>query len=473
LHFIGIAGIGMSGMAEMLHSYGFDIQGSDPAHNDNVTRLKALGIKIYSEHDANNLEHVSHIVISSAIKDDNIELMEARKKNIPVLKRSSMLAELMRFKLSIAVSGAHGKTTTTSLIASMFENNDQHPSVINGGIINHKSTNAYRGKGNFLIVEADESDGTFILVPSVIAVITNIDAEHMDHYHNFDNLKDAYTKFINNLPFYGFAVVCNDHPVNREVAARIHDKEIIYYSMENEDSDVYAYNIRYTSEGIYYNAKISNRLSDKIKTLENVFLPIYGDHNILNSLAAIAIACKLDFVEKKIISGFSGFEGVKRRFNFVSNFNGAYFVDDYAHHPAEISATLKTANKIKEVRPDLKKVIAIVQPHRYSRLSNLFAEFANCYEHAEEVIVTNVYSAGEQKLEGFDSQKLATKIKENYPNKKVSFIATFPELEDHIYNNSQEGDLYILMGAGSISKFTHELNHSLVEKSKNLKGNSK
>lgn len=465
IHFVGIGGIGMSGIAYMLHSYGFDVQGSDVAQNDNTERLEGLGIKIFYSQCKENLENVTHLVASSAISENNPEIVEAKKRNIPLMKRAEMLAELMRLKLSIAVSGAHGKTTTTSLISAMFENNALEPSVINGGIITGKGTNSYTGKGNYLIVEADESDGTFILVPSVIAVITNIDREHMDYYKDFDVLKNAYQKFIQNLPFYGFSVICKDNQINREVASRIQDKEIIFYSLEDKTADVYGTNIQYGRDGIYFDVHVSSRITgNKPKLLENIFLPLYGDHNVLNALAAITIACKLDFKDEKIITGFSDFQGVKRRFNFVGNFQKSFFIDDYAHHPEEIKTTLKTAEKIVHLRSDLEKVVAVVQPHRYSRLNDLFEEFSSCYESADEIIITDVYSAGEKNIFGLDVNKLPEMIQKNYPSKKVFFAKDFDILTDHILQTNIAGNLYVFMGAGNISTFSRELAEKLKKK---------
>ena len=338
IHFVGAGGIGISGMAEIMHNLGYKVQGSDMASNANTSRLSNLGIKIFTTHDISNIEHVEYIVISSAIKDDNIELIAARKRKIPIIKRAQMLAELLKLKTAIAISGTHGKTTTTSQVAAMFEKAERKPTVINGGSLNNRSTNAYLGEGDFVIAEADESDATFINIPSTIAVITNIDPEHLDYYGNFDNLKDAFRKFITNLPFYGFAVVCIDHPEIRNLVSDITDHKVITKGIDSEDAEVRAYKIRQNITSSTYDVAIEIA-NEQPQTFYDINIPIPGRHNVLNSLSAIAIAYELNFDDEVIRHGFSNFGGVKRRFTKVGVYNDVTIFDDFALHPTDFKAT--------------------------------------------------------------------------------------------------------------------------------------
>ena len=460
IHFIGIGGIGMSGLAEILNNLGFDVQGSDLKENDNVKRLKKYGINIFIGHNKSNIESAAFIVISSDVKDNNIEVIEAKKQGIPIVSRAEMLAEILRFKYSVAISGSHGKTTTTSLIANMFDNANLNPTVITGGIINSKKTNAYLGEGKYLIVEADESDGTFIKIPAFIGVVTNIDPEHLNYYGDFETLKEAFVTFIHNLPFYGFAVLCVDHKTVREVAGKIQNREILTYSCLDDSADIYANNIRYTKEGIYYDVYLSKKLKCEHTKLENIFLPMFGDHNVLNSLAAIAVGTKLGFTKEDVEHAFKGFEGVKRRFTFVGDFEGTSIVDDYAHHPEEIKVTIKTARKILESN-QTGKLIAVVQPHRYSRVENLMQEFANCYDEVDVLYLTDIYSAGESPIEGISSESLSVLIKQYYPSLQLKLISSYDNLVDHVYVDAKQGDILLMMGAGTITKWAADLKFSL------------
>jgi UDP-N-acetylmuramate--alanine ligase len=460
IHFVGIGGIGMSGIAEILMNLGCTVQGSDLYENDNVKRLKTLGIKVYIGQDKNNIVDAHVIVKSTAVKDDNPEIIAARKFNIPVIKRAEMLAELMRFKISIGITGTHGKTTTTSLVGALFEAAELNPTVINGGIINAKGTNAYLGSGDYLIAEADESDETFIKVPCTIGAITNIEAEHLDHYGSFENLKNAYIKFIENIPFYGFVVACKDHEVTASLISNISDREILTYGIASQGLDVKAINIRNEASYSEFDVILSSRIAGVEKTIKNIHLPMVGLHNVLNSLAAIAIAAKLNFSDNIIKNGFKAFRGVKRRFTKVAEIGGVTIIDDYAHHPTEIKATLQTA-KIAIHKTNGARIIAIAQPHRYSRLQDLFSEFTHCFELADVVIIADIYSAGEKPIPGVSKDVLASAIKQVSPNKDVRALQSGDKLAALISEIAQPGDIALCMGAGTISKWAYKLPQEL------------
>lgn len=447
IHFVGIGGIGISGIAEIMNGMGYHVQGSDMLVNGNTERLASLGIKVFQGHRAENVQNVDYVVISTAVKSTNPEVIEAIKNHIPVISRSQMLAELMRFKTSIAVSGSHGKTTTTSLVASIFEYANLEPTVINGGIINNKATNAYLGNSQYLIVEADESDATFVKVPSTIAVITNIDKEHMDYYKNFDNLLDAFRSFISNLPFYGFAVCCIDHPVVRGLVSDITSRKVITYGIDSKDANITAFNIRSTISSSTYDVKITLPNSNGSIVIENITLPTPGRHNILNSLAAIAIAAELDFGVKVIKDGFKYFQGVKRRFTNVGNYKGVQIIDDYAHHPEEIKATIDTARTV--LKDTDGKLIVVFQPHRYSRLENLFDDFAKSFEKADAIYIIDVYSAGEEAIDGINASSLVQKVS-SY-GKESFFLDDIEKLPQLLLPYIKSGDLVLMMGAGSIT----------------------
>lgn len=456
IHFIGIGGIGMSGIAEILHNLGYDVQGSDSSENYNTRRLGEFGIKIFKDQNKDNIKYANVIVKSTAVKDDNPEIIEAKSRNIPIVKRSEMLAEIMRLKISVAISGTHGKTTTTSLTATMFEAADLDPTVINGGIINSKNTNAYLGKGDYLIAEADESDATFIKIPSTIGIITNIDAEHLSFYGSFENLYNAFVTFIENLPFYGFGVLCIDHDVVRKLSKQVTNRKIITYGIESEDADVKAINISQDVTGSTYDIILSEKFNlGGNNIITGLHLPTAGIHNVLNSLAAIAVAVELNFSFDIIKSGFKKFTGVKRRFTLVDKVDNITIIDDYAHHPIEIIAILKTAKSI--LPTDDNKVIAIVQPHRYSRVNDLFNEFINCFNDADILIMSEIYSAGEEIISGISRDSLVASIKEKYPNKEIFSIDNPDEIAPIIVKNANEGDIVIFLGAGDVTNWAYKL----------------
>lgn len=453
IHFIGIGGIGMSGIAEIMHNLGYKVQGSDLGANNNTKRLESIGVRVFIGHASKNINNVSYVVISTAVNEDNPEVQEAIAKKIPVIKRAEMLAELMRLKCSVAVSGSHGKTTTTSLIACMFESAGLTPTVINGGIINNRKTNAYLGAGDYLIAEADESDATFIKIPSTIAVITNIDPEHMDFYKDFDSLIAAFKSFITNLPFYGFGVLCVDHPVVRAISEEIKERTIITYGIDSDDAHVRGYNIKSDISSSSFDVEINLPNRNGKTIIQNISIPTPGKHNVLNSLAAIAIGVELDFGIGAIKNGFKSFEGVKRRFTKVCEYNGAEIIDDYAHHPVEIEATLATAKSIAEKRNS--KVIAIFQPHRYSRIKDLFDDFTKCFSDADKIYVLDVYGAGEVAIEGITGEALVKKMISSGIIAK--FLLSHEEISDIIRVDANKGDIVIMMGAGSISSWAYEL----------------
>lgn len=453
IHFVGIGGIGMSGIAEIMDNLGYKVQGSDLSENNNTKRLEARGVKIFRGHNAMNVKNVSYVVISSAVKEDNAEVVEARRLKIPVIRRAEMLAELMRLKCSVAISGSHGKTTTTSLVACLFEAAGLDPTVINGGIINNRSTNAYLGHGDYLVVEADESDATFIKIPSTIGVITNIDPEHMDYYKDFDTLIAAFKSFIRNLPFYGFGVACVDHPIVRKLIDGLTERKVITYGIDSKDANIIAFNIRQDVSSSTFDVKLQLPNLNGAAVIENITIPTPGKHNVLNALAAIAIGVELDFGVKVIQEGFKNFQGVKRRFTRVCEYNGAEIIDDYAHHPVEVKATLATARVVAKARSG--RVIAIFQPHRYSRLANLFADFTDCFAEADSAYIMDVYAAGEQQIEGASGKALAKAIEKT--GVKCEFLDSHEKIAATISSIAKKGDIIVMMGAGSISNWANQL----------------
>jgi UDP-N-acetylmuramate--alanine ligase len=455
IHFIGIGGIGMSGIAAVMHNLGYEVQGSDLSSSLNTQRLQQLGIRIFDSHNPSNISNAKYVVISSAVKQDNIELQEALNKGIPVIPRAEMLAEIMRFKTCIAISGSHGKTTTTSMIAHMFEEAGIYPTVINGGIINNKDTNAYTGNSDYLVTEADESDATFIRIPATIGVITNIDSEHLDFYGSFDKLLEAFRTFVYNIPFYGFAVACVDQPILQDLVSSIKMKQIITYGIQNEAAQIRAININMGGFSSTFDVKISHipGLAGAI-TIENIALSVPGMHNVLNSLAAIAIAIEMDFGLKIIQNAFKSFNGVKRRFTKVGEYKGNIILDDYAHHPEEIKATIKTAKNLANISGA--KVVAICQPHRYSRVSNLLPEFHTCFDLADKVYISEIYGAGEENPTGIDHIKLAQNIK--HPD--VNVLNSFEDLPG-IIGSLTGKNIILMMGAGNITYQAQSLEQKL------------
>ncbi len=454
IHFSGIGGIGMSGIAEILNNLGYKVQGSDQTESYMTKKLEASGIKVYIGQNAANVDNAAVIVRSSAVSDNNPEIVAARVKKIPVILRAEMLAELMKLKYCVAVAGTHGKTTTTSIVTALFAEAGMDPTVVNGGILNAYGTNAKLGKGNWLIAEADESDGTFLKLPSTIGIITNIDPEHMEHYGSFDNLKNAFKTFITNLPFYGCAVVCIDHPTVKEISSTIKDRKVITYGINSKDADIIATNINLDRNSSSYDIIIKPNLSKTVKEIKNIVLSTPGQHNVLNSLAAIAIAINLGFSEQHIKNALANFTGVKRRFTNTGTTNGITVIDDYGHHPVEIQATLKTARTVQDKAGG--KVIAVVQPHRYTRVNNLFKEFSNCFESADMVVVAPIYSAGEQPIEGINHSNLANSI-ETSLSKPVYQINEEKDLAPLINKIASSGDMVVCLGAGTITKWANDL----------------
>ncbi|MGE0736665.1 MAG: UDP-N-acetylmuramate--L-alanine ligase [Alphaproteobacteria bacterium] len=450
IHFIGIGGIGMSGIAEVLHNLSYKVQGSDIADSANVKRLVQQGIAVSVGHKAENLGAAEVVVISSAVKPDNPEVVAARAKLIPVVRRAEMLAELMRLKWSIAVGGTHGKTTTTSLIAALMESAGYDPTVINGGIINSYGTNARLGAGEWMVVEADESDGTFVKLPSTITVVTNIDPEHMDHYHTFDALRRAFDQFVSNIPFYGFAVLCIDHPEVQAMIGRLSDRKIVTYGFSKQ-ADVRATNVRIAPGTIRFDVAIKSRRGGSATTMRDIELSMVGEHNVQNSLTAVAIAWELGIDEKKLREALAGFRGVKRRFTKTGEWNGITVIDDYGHHPVEIATTLKAARTATSA-----KVIAVVQPHRYSRLRDLFEQFCTAFNDADKVVVADVYAAGEPPIEGISGDALLLGLKSR-GHRNVKKLAKPEDLPALIKDIAATGDIVVCLGAGNITQWANAL----------------
>ncbi|MBL3285094.1 UDP-N-acetylmuramate--L-alanine ligase [Rickettsiales endosymbiont of Paramecium tredecaurelia] len=462
IHFVGIGGIGISGIAKLMHGLGYKVQGSDIAANSNTKRLADMGIKIFISHKPENAATASCVVISSAVNKENPEVAHAIANKIPVISRSQMLAELMRLKTSIAISGSHGKTTTTSMVANLFKHNNLNPTVCIGGIMNDTDANAYLGSSQYFIVEADESDATFIKIPASIAVITNIDPEHLDFYHSFDNLLSSFKTFITNLPFYGFAVCCLDHERVSALVQQTHERKIITYGIDNEQAQVRAVNIKYYDYHSVFDV-VANLNSNRI-LIESLTLSVPGKHNILNNLAAISIGLELDFGVKSLVESARSFNGVQRRFTKIASFQGADVIDDYAHHPEEIKATLAAAKLIARNRSS--KVLSVFQPHRYTRLRDLFEHFALSFQDADVVYITDVYSAGEERIDGFSAQHLVDEINQiqrSCSANKTRLARYLPLTQEDILlaltSDVEEQDVVVMMGAGNISNFVKQLFH--------------
>ena len=450
IHFVGIGGIGMSGIAEVLHNLGYSVQGTDIADNANVKRLRTMGITVTVGHAAENLGEARVVVISSAVKRDNPEVAEARKRLIPVVRRAEMLGELMRLKWSVAVAGTHGKTTTTSLVATLLDKAGLDPTVINGGIINAYGTNARLGSGEWLVAEADESDGTFLKLPATIAVVTNIDPEHLDHYGSFDKVRAAFASFVEGIPFYGFAALCIDHPEVQAMIPKVLDRKIVTYGFSPQ-ADVRAVNPQTEAASVRFDVEVTDRKTGEKRTIENVGLPMVGAHNIQNALAAISIAVEMGIEDAVIRKGFADFGGVKRRFTRTGEVDGIAVIDDYAHHPVEIAAVLKAARTAARG-----KVIAVVQPHRYSRLRDLFEEFCTCFNDADTVVVAPVYPAGEEPLPGIDRDALAEGLT-NHGHRSVMPLEKPEDLPGLVNGIAGPGDMVVCLGAGSISAWANAL----------------
>ena len=444
IHFVGIGGIGMSGIAEVMHQLGYKVQGSDASDSYVVEKLRKAGIPVAIGHDADNLGDAAVVVCSTAIKDGNPEMSAAAERRLPRVRRAEMLAELMRMQKTVAVAGTHGKTTTTSMVAALLDSGGLDPTVINGGIINRYGSNARLGKSDWWVIEADESDGSFLRLDGTIAVVTNIDPEHLEHYGSFDAVKDAFVEFVENVPFYGLAVLCVDHPEVQNIIGRIRDRRIVTYGF-SALADVRADNVTPVPGGSEFDALILGRDGER-RTI-HVHIPIPGRHNVQNALAAIAVALELGISEEAILAGFERFEGVKRRFTKVGDADGAVVIDDYAHHPTEIRAVLSAAREGAEGR-----VIAVMQPHRYTRLQSLLDEFQNCFNDADVVFVTPVYAAGEEPIEGVDSAALVEGLRA-HGHRMVRTVQDLDELCVALRDLAAEGDMIICMGAGDITKW--------------------
>jgi len=450
VHFIGIGGIGMSGIAEVLHNLGYDVQGSDQNDGANVQRLRDKGITVHIGHKGENLGDAEVVVASSAIKQDNPERVEARLRNLPMVRRAEMLAELMRFRKSIAIGGTHGKTTTTTMVSTLLIAGGLDPTVINGGIINDFGTNARMGDGEWMVVEADESDGTFLRLPADVAVVTNIDAEHLDHYGDYESVKKAFTQFVENVPFYGFGVMCLDHPEVQAQVAKITDRRVVTYG-ENRQAQVRFCDVEAKGAASHFSIERRNRKTGEITRIENLVLPMPGLYNVSNATAAISIALELGVSEDDIRTGLASFGGVRRRFTHTGTWNGVEIFDDYAHHPVEIKSVLSAARQASTG-----KVIAIKQPHRYSRLESLFGDFCACFNDADEVMIAPVYEAGESPIEGYNSDTLAAGLLSGGHRSAISISG--PEvIAEKIAKIAKPGDYVIFLGAGSVTQWAQAL----------------
>jgi len=448
IHFVGIGGIGMSGIAEVMHQLGYKVQGSDVGDSYVVEKLRKEGIPVSIGHSADNLGDAAVVVCSTAIRESNPEIQAAAERRLPRVRRAEMLAELMRMQKTVAVAGTHGKTTTTSMIAALLDSGGVDPTVINGGIINSYGSNARLGKSDWWVIEADESDGSFLRLDGTIAVVTNIDPEHLEHYGSFDRVKDAFVEFVENVPFYGLAVLCVDHPEVQNIIGRIRDRRIVTFGF-SALADVRADNVTPVPGGTRFDALILGRDGER-RTIA-VHVPIPGRHNVQNALAAIAVALELGISDDAIVAGFERFEGVKRRFTKVGEVGGAILIDDYAHHPTEIRAVLAAAREGAKER-----VIAVMQPHRYTRLQSLMEEFQNAFNDADVVFVTPVYPAGEEPIDGVDSAALVEGLRA-HGHRMVRTVDNLDELCRELRDLAAEGDMVICMGAGDITKWAASL----------------
>jgi UDP-N-acetylmuramate--alanine ligase len=453
IHFVGIGGIGMSGIAEVLLNHGYRVQGSDLKTSKITDRLAELGATIFEGQRAENIESAEVVVISSAIKRGNAELDAARLKGLPVVRRAEMLAELMRLKSNIAVAGTHGKTTTTTLVAELLVAGGIDPTVINGGVIHAYGSNARMGQGEWMVVEADESDGTFNRLPATIAIVTNIDPEHMEHWGDFDRLRQGFLDFVSNIPFYGLAVCCTDHAEVQNLVGKISDRRVRTYGF-NAQADVRAV-------GLHYKAGVAHfdiRLNAEDKVIENCTLPMPGDHNVSNALSAVAVARHLGMKLDEIRTALANFGGVNRRFTRIGEVDGVTIIDDYGHHPVEIAAVLKAARQATEGR-----VIAVHQPHRFSRLHGLFEDFCACFNDADVVGITDVYGAGEDPIEGADRDGLVAGLI-RHGHRHARAVESQDDLTRLVHEQARPGDMVVCLGAGTISTWANDLPERLQAK---------
>ncbi|MEM8934789.1 MAG: UDP-N-acetylmuramate--L-alanine ligase [Pseudomonadota bacterium] len=449
IHFVGIGGIGMSGIAEVMHNLGYQVQGSDIADNPNVLRLRDKGVSIKIGHAPENIEGAAAVIMSTAIRRTNPEIAAARARHIPVVRRADMLAELMRLKWTVSVAGTHGKTTTTSMIAALLDAADLDPTVINGGVINAYGANARLGEGDWMVVEADESDGTFIRLPTTIAIVTNIDPEHLDHWGGFQELRSAFDTFVENTPFYGFGVVCLDHPEVQALVGRVMDRRLITYGV-NPQADIRADNIRFEGGLSIYDIVFRDR-GRETGRIAGVQLPMPGLHNVLNSLPAAVVAKRLGVTDDQIRKGLSKFAGVKRRFTHAGEWNGVTIIDDYGHHPAEISAVLRAGRNVSAG-----KIIAVVQPHRYTRLRDLFDDFCTCLLEADIAVIADVFAAGEHPIDGANRDALVAELAAR-GHRDARALKSFDDLPALVAAAASPGDTVICLGAGDITRHANAL----------------
>ncbi len=436
---------------KVLINLGYQVSGSDISDNANVKRLRDLGAAIFIGHDGANVADAAVVVVSSAIRADNPEVAAARAAFIPVVRRAEMLAELMRLRWSVAVAGTHGKTTTTSLVAALFEGAQLDPTVINGGIINAYGTNARVGASDWMVVEADESDGTFVKLPATMAIVTNIDPEHLDFYGDFDGIRAAFRSFVENLPFYGVACLCIDHPEVQAMIPHLLDRRLITYGFSPQ-ADVRAVDLTADHEGFRFDVAVSARAGQGgPRVIRDIALPMMGEHNVLNALAALSIGVEMGLDDDGMRASLAGFGGVKRRFTRTGTVNGITVIDDYGHHPVEITAVLKAARQASRGR-----VIAVVQPHRYSRLASLFEEFCHAFNDADVVVVADVYTAGEEPIEGADRDSLVAGLIA-HGHRRVEALADPADLAQTVRGLARPGDLVVCLGAGSITQWANAL----------------
>ena len=451
IHFTGIGGIGMSGIAEILADLGYEVQGSDIAVNNNVKRLREKGIPVSIPQAAENIDDVSIVVISTAIQEDNAELQAARAKFIPVVHRAEMLGELMRLRWSVAVAGTHGKTTTTSLVATLLDAAAIDPTVVNGGIIQSWGSNAKLGDGQWMVVEADESDGSFSRLKPTAAIVTNIDPEHLDHHGSYDNLEIAFENFVASIPFYGFASLCIDHPAVQRLLPKIRDRRIISYGL-SVTADVRAVNIRASHDKMLFDILLSDRLMGEAETISDISFPMLGTHNVQNALAAISVALEMGIDTAIIKQALATFKGVGRRFDIKGEAHGITIIDDYGHHPVEIKAALNAGR----MKANGGKLIAVVQPHRYSRLRDLFDDFCSCFNEADSVIVADVYAAGEAPIKGVGKDELVAAL-QAHGHRNATALSAPEALAALIADHAQKGDIVMCLGAGTITNWAAAL----------------
>ncbi|NQY81699.1 MAG: UDP-N-acetylmuramate--L-alanine ligase [Alphaproteobacteria bacterium] len=455
LHFIGIGGIGMSGIAELMHRLGYRISGSDQSKNANVQRLRDLGVVVHHGHAPEHLHGVDYVVRSTAVKADNPEIIAARAAGIPIVHRAEMLGEMMLLKNTIAVAGTHGKTTTTSLIAHVLAHAHLDPTVINGGVINQFGSNALVGGGEWMVVEADESDGSFVKLPHVAGVITNINAEHFDYYSDFDGIRAAFARFIDNVPFFGFAVMCTDHPEVQALLKQLKDRRVISYGL-NPHAEVRADNVRMDGEVQCFDVHFQPCHIEDAESSVAVRLHLPGDHNICNALAAIAVARELRIPARDIATGIESFGGVRRRFQRTGNVRGVAIIDDYAHHPVEIQAVLSAAQRM-----NFRRLIVLFQPHRYSRFRALYGDFLSVFAKTETLLVLPVYAAGETAIAECTYDIFAADMIRLGHQDVVAMTDDVAALACAVESRMQDGDLVLCLGAGSITTIAHELPSAL------------